>query len=1340
MTQTQPSVPDAVQPVDNPYVGPRPFKKEDSKRFYGRDQESNTLISMVIAERLVVFYAQSGAGKSSLINARLLPGLSARGFIVLSGRVSGAAGEGVQADNIFTYNLLLSLEHTLHPDQPVNQEALTHLTLGQYLSNLEVDAPEEVTAQIGENGTEDAKTQMAFIDVPQTIGGIQPLALIIDQFEELFTSNPGAWAQREPFFQQLCDAMEEDPYLWVVLTIREDYIAALDPFAGMLPGKLRARFYMQRMEHDAALQAVCRPVDQIREFDNAAATELVRNLSLIPVAKDEHNQPIYEPGQYIEPVQLQVVCYQLWEELRNRPGDKITLNDLNSLTKDNQKLANFISDALANFYVQAIEEVHKEFPHISKRKLREWFSKELITENETRSAVVQGKTHTGSPPNDLPNEVVKAFQDRFIIRGEVRGNNFWYELSHDRFVLPILQSNRDWQEKNPFPFEAAALAWKQNPKDPARLLDGQQLREAVTFKQNHLEELSPLARSFIDQSAEISRKKDQSRRQIATGVLSSLLILSLILAFVATRNASVAVNNLNVASTNADQAKDNAATAIVARQQAVENLTTAQVASLLEAQQRSTADIASTLAVIQQRAAEAASTQAVQNQVRAEAASTQAVSNLYQMQTAEAESRAASVKAQASRLSSLADYFRFSQPDLGLLLSSQAVNITDNWDSRKALLNSLQRGLKTQVKPAGSSYFTRDKPNSITYSPDGKLLVAALQSGDIQLYSQDPEQPQKTAPADFTSTFPVNAVAFSSDGKILARAGDGSSVKLWYLDTNKVLSVFPYTQTGTYYPFEALAFQPNGHYLAIAADRDQRSGKVFLYDLNNLSADKPAIYECGAGNCLSLAWSPDGSQLAVGSSSGDLRVYKILADGQLTTLWRHDRAHADQVWGLAWYLDNQRLVSGGLDQRLAEWDTGSPAVDPLAVSLRANSPSVYHIALSPSGRFLVVGGVTIGRADPSKYVTVWDADTLQRKLYDGLISAHKQPVTSVAFMPNGDTFATAGMDNMVRQWNFQPVDPLGQTVWTVAGKGRMDGLNVTADGRLTAAETEGDQVRVWTDQVEQPLSYPLPHKSLAFNTVNGSPVIVLGGADGKVTAVDPATGKNSELLPQFPVTVVPHTTLVSVALSSDGKQVAAAACSTPTVCNRLYLVDVSGSQPVSRTVAADKLSPSVITALAYNADGSKLAVGTSNGFIYLVDTVTLDVSQVATEGIQLGNVALIVTSLTFGPPDLDLLAAGFFDRRVALWEGATLDPVGVFDERVSGKVTAITFRQDPEKGWALVSASAAGDVRQWDITKESWIARACQMAGRNLTRAEVLRFFTDSLQPADICPNLPKPK
>ena len=75
-----------------PYPGPRPFRRRDKDIFFGRDAESADLMALITGRRLSLFYAASGAGKSSLIQAKLIPLLEDRGFEVLPvGRVSGPA-------------------------------------------------------------------------------------------------------------------------------------------------------------------------------------------------------------------------------------------------------------------------------------------------------------------------------------------------------------------------------------------------------------------------------------------------------------------------------------------------------------------------------------------------------------------------------------------------------------------------------------------------------------------------------------------------------------------------------------------------------------------------------------------------------------------------------------------------------------------------------------------------------------------------------------------------------------------------------------------------------------------------------------------------------------------------------------------------------------------------------------------------------------------------------------------------------------------------------------------------------------------------------------------------
>src|SRR5512139_3163177 len=63
-------------PPQNPYVGPDPFSNDNREYFFGRDEETGVLRGLVLVRRATLLFAQSGAGKSSLLNAGLVPALT----------------------------------------------------------------------------------------------------------------------------------------------------------------------------------------------------------------------------------------------------------------------------------------------------------------------------------------------------------------------------------------------------------------------------------------------------------------------------------------------------------------------------------------------------------------------------------------------------------------------------------------------------------------------------------------------------------------------------------------------------------------------------------------------------------------------------------------------------------------------------------------------------------------------------------------------------------------------------------------------------------------------------------------------------------------------------------------------------------------------------------------------------------------------------------------------------------------------------------------------------------------------------------------------------------------
>ncbi len=120
----------------NPYIGPRPFRTGET--LHGRNREILELLDLLIAERIVLLYSPSGAGKTSLIQAGLIPELEREAFRVLPViRVSSEPPPDVVADvpsgwNRYVLSALLSLEDGLPEDQQLPLSALARLTLADY--------------------------------------------------------------------------------------------------------------------------------------------------------------------------------------------------------------------------------------------------------------------------------------------------------------------------------------------------------------------------------------------------------------------------------------------------------------------------------------------------------------------------------------------------------------------------------------------------------------------------------------------------------------------------------------------------------------------------------------------------------------------------------------------------------------------------------------------------------------------------------------------------------------------------------------------------------------------------------------------------------------------------------------------------------------------------------------------------------------------------------------------------------------------------------------------------------------------------------------------------------
>ena len=139
------------------------------------------------------------------------------------------------------------------------------------------------------------------------------------------------------------------------------------------------------------------------------------------------------PGEFVEPVQLQIACQSLWSEL---PADVTTI------TSEHLRTFGDVSQALRDFYERMLTRTANE-AGVPEGDLRAWFDRHLITQAGTRGTVFRGPEAT----EGIPNRAVDLLENHHLIRAELRAGARWYELTHDRFIRPIQASNDSWRQR-----------------------------------------------------------------------------------------------------------------------------------------------------------------------------------------------------------------------------------------------------------------------------------------------------------------------------------------------------------------------------------------------------------------------------------------------------------------------------------------------------------------------------------------------------------------------------------------------------------------------------------------------------------------------------------------------------------------------------------------------------------------------------------------------------------------------------------------------------------------------------------------------------------------------------
>jgi WD40 repeat protein len=1260
-----------------PYVGPRPFKREESEFFFGRTREVNDLVSLISSYHVVLLYAQSGAGKTSLLKASLLPELEQEKFAVLEPariRMQEALEIPVsEIENIFVFNALSYWNRGRY-----SQTELAKMTLATFVKNYRKSHDE--TAE-------------------------KPLVLIFDQFEEIFTHHLDRWEDRENFFSQIEAALSSDTDMRVYFVMREDYIAELDPYAHMLPGKLRTRFRMEQLRRENALEAITGPLaapsleKKGLHFGKGVAEDLVEDLLKIRVQTPNGEKEVQ--GQFVEPVQLQVVCQALWHTLK-KGEQEITFKHLNDFGN--------VNEALTKFYERTIKLAAKE-SGASEGTLRRWFDRVLITPDGNRSTVLQGKNDTGG----IPNTAIAIFERERLLRSEPRDNRLWFELGQDRLIKPIQNSYKKWLADQPgeqirVKLEKRADEWnrsgrpkellfnsgdllvakewvkaeptsgsysdalfalikatefeikatefenieKEREKD-RQLAQEQSLRadaeaaraaalelatkretaraEAEKERAEAEKERAAALELAAEQEAARAEEKSKANRRLsyALAATAAMFILAMAFGFIARIQRVKAQSNY-------EQAEKNR----VAAEKAVD---IAQFRAREAQHQTEVAEKERRKALDEKERADAATKQEKASKEKAIAATARAVTaekNAIKAQETETELRKKAERegyySRSRELAANALLQLNTDPELALLFAVKSAETTPPPDEKEPLLppresrDALIKAIEAQrtvslIRPQNGPALAAQ------VSPDTQTVVTVNFSDKVEFWNAFKERtPQRTTRSVQGPASQIRSFAFSSNGKFAATT-TGEAAQIWSIDDPT-----KYTELADKGLKITQAAVNSSGTLALTIGDDQFAR---LWDVNtkriivNLALESDPFSPPAQNQIYTAKFNPDESSV-------------IITNDKIAVVWEINRESIDE-W---------KKVEGPIDF--------FPQL-----SLGGHVKRVNSVAISSRTNLLAT-------ASEDATARLWDAGNGELKFQ---LLGHVGPVKDVNFSPDGTRVVTAGDDGTARIWDTAT----GLTKAVLRGhKKAVTGASFSADGKYVVTVSDDGTSRVWesrSDAGDEVLKGHTAAISDVAISPNGS--IVTASYDGTARIWNTAGEQKAVLQGHRAV-------LNKVIISSAGNYIATAGADDT--------VWVWNSSGVMVRVIKGIETETAISDIAFSPDEKYLAVSFFQGGIRVWDIAN---GQTAAkfDPSEDESVKQIVFS-----PNGTLLAAVYFDLQgtVQLWDVARNQSEHVFTTISKGETAApllvnAVFSND---GKRLAVANAAGSAFVWTLTKQ----------------------------------------